>query len=67
MSGVTMNPPAESSESSHKLDILIVGATEERREAILETMHLVIAEHIANTVKTWDTYTGDITVSHLFD
>jgi hypothetical protein len=62
-----MNPPEESSEFYHKLDILVVGATEERREAILKTMHLAIEEHIAETVKTWNDYTSDITISHLFD
>jgi hypothetical protein len=62
-----MNPPEDSSESCHKLDILVVGATEEWREAVLKTMHLAIEEHIASTVKTWNEYTGDVKVSHLFD
>ena len=64
---MNMNPPPESSERCFKLDVLITGAKDEAmREAMLNTIELVLTEHIEQTIESWNRR-KDATVSHLFD
>jgi hypothetical protein len=63
-----MNPPAESSELELRLDLMVVGGSEKRREAILKSIQLAISEHIEETLNMWETRSNpDIKISYLLD
>jgi hypothetical protein len=65
---MSMNPPDESSELCLKLDIQIIGATEERREAMLNTIREVLEEHVKGTVEAWNSNSKpNVKVNYLLD